>query len=102
MSTFPHPNPTDAAGSAVQLWLPARWAIRRRHDSSIIGTFCGLDCAGHRLDNLTRAELIGSTSPGPLQRVWGEMVDLSTGKVGAWTTALTPLNGEPTNRSVWP
>jgi hypothetical protein len=76
--------------------------LRRSHDGSVISTHCSLVCGLAALEELMLAEKIGAVSPGPLQPVRVDLIDLATGQPGAFTTGLTPLNGEPTDVYSWP
>ena len=107
-----HPDtPTPAAASTsggglpaddVSVWIRATHQLRRVHDNSVISTHCSLACGLQALEELTLAQKIGPNSPGPLERIRVELIDLATGEAGAFTVGMTPLNHEPTDIYTWP
>ena len=107
-STTTPPTPAGATpgdGSLavdVSVWIRATHQLRRAHDGSVISTHCSVDCGAGALAELTLAQLIGPNSPGPLEQVRGELVDLATGEAVGFSTGITPLNGEPTDVYSWP
>ena len=86
----------------VSVWIRATHQLRRVHDDSVISTHCSPACAVQALEDLTLAQKIGPNSPGPLERIRVELIDLATGEAVGFTTGMTPLNGEPTDIYTWP
>lgn len=91
--------PTPATEPAL---LPVTHQLVRRHDGSLISKHCCSSCGMQALEDLSLAQMIGPNSPGPLQEVWADLVDVASGQAVAWTLGLTPLSGEPTDVQRWP
>lgn len=97
----PIPDPTTEDPTTVQ-WLPVTHRLTRRHDACVISAHCCSSCGLQALEDLTLATIIGPNSPGPLEEVWVDLIEVATGQAVAWTMGLTPLNGKPTDVHTWP
>lgn len=98
MSDTPSPVPTPSTDPAPTGWLPVTYQLVRQHDGSVISAHCCEFCGMHALEEVSPAEMIGPNSPGPLERVTVDLVEVATGAQVAFTGTLTPLNEEPSTR----
>lgn len=95
------PTPDATTTPSTKEWLPVTHHLVRRHDGSVISAHCCSTCGMQALEDVTLGQMIGPNSPGPLQDVWADLVDLATSQAVAFTIGLTPLNGEPTDVYSW-